>query len=406
MSLAADSVPVGRTWRRRKVRELLYRLRTEGGSPLRQAGAVALGIFIGCTPLYGLHLSLCVLFARLLGVNRVKTYLAAHISTPLLMPFLLFFEVQTGRLVRGRPPLALRPSDVPRHWRWDARHLSFWQWKSWEDLLVGSVVLGLALALVLGLATWLLVRRGQRTREIEELIEETAHRYIDAGLVQCERVRGRLRHDPVYLALLRQGGLPPSGRLVDLGCGRGVALALLATARRQAEGGRYPPDWPPAPAPQLFGLEGDARDAAVARAGLGGCAAVETADPCGATLPPADAFLLLGVLHHLPPAAQEGLLAELAAKLSPGGVLLVHEADAGAGWRFAAARLAASLRGGVQAALRAVRGDRRRRPRGGLHYRRRTDWLALLEQLGLAAEITPLGAGASGAGVLIRAIRR
>jgi uncharacterized protein (DUF2062 family) len=385
------------TWRKRKLRELLYRLRVEGGSPGRQAAAVALGIFIGCTPLYGLHLGLCVLFARLLGVNRVKTYLAAHISTPLLMPFLLFFEVQTGRLVRGKPLLSLRPSQVQEHWRWDYRHLTFWHWKSWTDLVVGSVVLGLVLAAVLGFATYLLVRRGQRSREVEELIEETAHRYIEAGLVHCELVRGKLRHDPVYFALLRHGRLPPQGRLVDLGCGRGITLALLATARRQTEHGRYPADWPPATAAQLLGVEGDARTAGVARAGLGGCAAVETADLRCAALPQADAFLLIDVLHYLPRREQESLLAGVAANLAPGGVLMVREADAAAGWRFHAVRLAEGL-------MATLRRDWRQL-RSGFHYRRRADWMALLERYGLAAEITPMGMGTPYANILIRAIR-
>jgi len=53
----------------RRLRELLYRLRTEGDTPGRQAGAVALGVLIGCSPFYGLHLALCVVFARLLRLG-------------------------------------------------------------------------------------------------------------------------------------------------------------------------------------------------------------------------------------------------------------------------------------------------------------------------------------------------
>jgi uncharacterized protein (DUF2062 family) len=382
---------------KRKLRELLYRLRIEGDTPARQAGAVALGIFIGCTPLYGLHLPLCILLARLLGVNRVKTYIAAHISTPVLLPFLLFFEVQTGRLVRRKHLLSIRPSQVQAHWRWDFWHLAWWHWRSWLDLIVGSLVLGVVLGALLGLATFLLLRRGRRSPEVEALIEETSHRYLDAGLVQCEIVRGKLRHDPVYFALLREGELPRSGRLLDLGCGRGIALALLAAAREQSERGAYPQSWPPAPALQLIGIETSPEAERVARAGLGGQGAVVTSDLRTATLPQVDAILLIDVLHYLPGREQEGLLARVAAALPPGGLLMVREADAAAGWRFHTVRLSESL-------MSLLRGDWRQW-RQGFHYRPQADWIALLARLGLAAKAGPMGMGTPYANVLIRATR-
>jgi len=385
--------------RKHRLRELLYRLRTEGGTPARQAVAVALGVFIGCTPLYGLHLPLCVALARMLGVNRVKAYLAAHISTPVLMPFLLFFEVQTGRLVRRKPLLSIRPSQVPEHWRWDAAHLTFWHWKSWLDLLLGSLVLGAVLAAIFALLTYWLLRRGQRPAEVEALIEETSHRYLDAGLLQCEAVRGKLRHDPVYFALLQEGGLPCSGRLVDLGCGRGIALALLAAARDQLERGAYPAGWPAAPSCclHLTGIEASARAACVARTGLGSRASIETADLRSAPLPPLDAALLIDVLHYLPRRDQEALLARAAAALRPGGVLLLREADAAAGWRFLAVRCSERL-------MTLLRRDREQWRRG-FHYRTRADWAALLAHLGLAADLAPMGKGTAHANILIRATR-
>lgn len=382
---------------KRRLRELLYQLRIEGGTPAQQAAAVALGLFIGCTPLYGLHLPLCIVFARMLGVNRLKTYIAAHISTPVLMPFLLFFEVQTGKLVRHKPLLSLRPSQVPERWRWDAAHLSFWHWKSWGDLLVGSVVLGVALAALCGLVTFLLLRRGQRPPEVEALIEETAHRYLDAGLIQCEIVRGKLRHDPVYFALLRHGALPRAGRLLDLGCGRGITLALLAAAADPCRRSAYPAGWPSPPQLQLAGIDADPRPASVARTGLQGRASIETGDLLAAPLPPADAILLIDVLHYLPPADQQRLLSRAAEALAPGGLLLVREADAAAGWGFLSIRFSERL-----AAL--CRRDWRQW-RQGFHYRTQADWRRLLESRGLIAQVDPMGMGTPYANVLIAAAR-
>ncbi|HVR08730.1 MAG TPA: DUF2062 domain-containing protein [Thermoanaerobaculia bacterium] len=395
--MAVQTAPRRDTKLKHRLRELLYGLRIEGGTPGQQAAAVALGMFIGCTPLYGLHLPLCILCARWLGLNRVKTYLAAHISTPVLMPFLLFFEVQTGKLVRGKPLLSIRPSQVPERWHWDAAHLSFWHWKSWGDLLVGSVVLGIVLAAVCALVTYLLLRRGQRPAEVEALIEATAHRYLDAGLVQCEIVRGKLRHDPVYFALLRDGALPGQGRLLDLGCGRGIALALLAAAGDQNERAVYPQDWQPPPELQLSGIDVADRAAQVARAGLDGRAAIQTADLLTAPLPQADAILMIDVLHYLQPADQQRLLSRVAGSLAPGGLLLVREADAAAGWRFHAIRLSERL-------MALCRRDWRQW-REGFHYRSQAEWISLLAARGLLAKVGPMGMGTPYANVLIAAVR-
>jgi uncharacterized protein (DUF2062 family)/2-polyprenyl-3-methyl-5-hydroxy-6-metoxy-1,4-benzoquinol methylase len=397
LSVVVERAPRRRMNVKHRLRELLYRLRVEGGTPGQQAAAVALGMFIGCTPLYGLHLPLCFLCARWLGLNRVKTYIAAHISTPVLMPFLLFFEVQTGKLVRGKPLLSIRPSQVPERWHWDAAHLAFWHWKSWLDLLVGSLVLGIVLAAVCALVTYLLLRRGQRPPEVEALIEATAHRYLDAGLVQCEIVRGKLRHDPVYFALLRDGALPCSGRLLDLGCGRGIALALLTAAADQRARAAYPEGWQPPPELQLSGIDVAEDAARVARAGLNGCAAIETADLLSTPLPPADAILLIDVLHYLPPEDQRRLLSRVAGALPPGGLLLVREADAAAGWRFHAIRLSERL-------MALCRRDWRQW-RQGFHYRSQADWISLLTARGLLAKVGPMGMGTPYANVLIAAVR-
>jgi uncharacterized protein (DUF2062 family)/2-polyprenyl-3-methyl-5-hydroxy-6-metoxy-1,4-benzoquinol methylase len=378
-----------------RLRELLYQLRIEGGTPARQAAAVALGMFIGCTPLYGLHLPLCILFARRLGLNRVKTYLAAHISTPVLMPFLLFFEVQTGKLVRGKPLLSIRPSQVPERWHWDAAHLTFWHWKSWGDLLVGSLVLGVVLAALCALVTYLLLRRGQRPPEVEALIEATARRYLDAGLIQCEIVRGKLRHDPVYFALLCDSALPRRGHLLDLGCGRGIALALLAAAGEQQEHICAPADGLPPPALQLSGVDVDDRTTEVARTGLKGRAAIATADLLTAPLPAADAILLVDVLHYLPPAEQQQLLGRVAGALLPGGRLLVREADAAAGWRFHLIRISERL-------MTLCRRDWRQWQKG-FHYRTQAEWIELLTARGLKAKVGPMGMGTPYANVLIAA---
>lgn len=366
---------------RQAFRELLYRLRTEGDTPGRLAGAVGSGVFIGCSPLWGFHLAICLVVSRLFRLNPMLTYLAANISLPVFLPFLLFAEVQTGRFLRGAPVLSLCPSDL--------RTLDPWQFGG--DLLLGCVVVGLLLGLAFALPTFWVARKRRKAPEIHALLERTARRYLDAGMLHWEFVRGKLRYDTVYFSLLRAGKLPEEGRLLDLGCGRGLFLALLTTAREQAESGAYPAGWAPPPRLELHGIEGNLETAEVARKALGADARIDDTDLRDVTtIPSARVILLLDVLHYLPAAAQEDLLARIAAALEPGGLLLIRDADADGGWRFTATR--------IQERFCALL---RRHWRQRFHYRGQREWMEILERLGLATTAEPMAQGTPYSNVLI-----
>ncbi|HXO20358.1 MAG TPA: DUF2062 domain-containing protein [Thermoanaerobaculia bacterium] len=365
----------------RPLLQLLYDLRTAGDSPGRQAAAVGVGVFIGLTPFFGFHLALCVLAARLLRLNQIKTYLAAHVSLPFLWPLVVLGELQLGRRLHGEPFLAIRLAEI--------RRLDPWRFGG--DLLLGSTALGLVLAVAFAALTYRLVLSRRRHGDVEDLIDQTSRRYIEAGVSAWEFVRAKLRHDPLYFGLLRRGGLPDGGLLLDLGCGRGILLALLAAAREQAARSDYPAGWPPPPAHLAFhGIEGRAGAAAAARLALGAEATIEVADLRRASLPPARAIVLLDVLHYLPAAEQERLLDRAAAALEGGGLLVLREADAAAGDAFARTRAAERL-----SAL--ARGHWRQR----FHYRTAGEWSRLLGDHGLAVARAPMSAGTPFANVLI-----
>jgi uncharacterized protein (DUF2062 family)/SAM-dependent methyltransferase len=365
----------------RPLLELLYKLRTAADSPARQAAAVALGVFIGCTPFFGFHLLLCIGFARLFRLNQIKVYLASHVSLPLVWPFLVMAEIQVGRWLRGAPFLALHLADVRRV-----------SWKHYGiDLLTGSAAVGVVLAVFFALITWLLVRRQSRATIIDSLVDEISRCYIDAGVFAWEFVRGKLRHDPVYFTLLARGGLPASGRLLDLGCGRGILLALLAGAREQSARGVYPAGWPIPPSGLLLhGIEGRPKIARAARMALGERATVEVGDLRQTPLPPAEAVFLLDVLHYLSAAEQEALLDRVAAAVPPGGCFFLREADAEAGAAFARTRTAERL-------CAMARGHFRQR----FHFRSAAEWRRLLEERGFAVSPVPMADGTPYANVLI-----
>lgn len=223
-------------------------------------------------------------------------------------------------------------------------------------------------------------------KQFRFLVEATAWRYRSAGLLVYGLVLAELRHDPIYRELLRREIVPPEGLVLHLGCGRGILLALLATARTLD----MTPGGSGAARPRLCGFESSVTDAEFARAALGSEAEIVVGDWGGEDLPACRIAILLDVLLYLGKEEQDTLLTRMAAALEPGGILIIREADAAAGWRFATTKLAERLR-----AL--SRGDWRQ-PCG---FRGATEWQEKLASLGFAMETQNLGGGTPLAQVLL-----
>ncbi len=84
---------------RRNLARLAWFVRREHSSPGRLAAAVLVGIFVGCSPFFGLHLVLCLLVGLLLRLNKLIVYAAANISLPIFAPLLIFACLQAGSLL-------------------------------------------------------------------------------------------------------------------------------------------------------------------------------------------------------------------------------------------------------------------------------------------------------------------
>jgi predicted LPLAT superfamily acyltransferase/uncharacterized protein (DUF2062 family) len=78
----------------------LFRSRTK---PLELALAAGVGVFIGCTPLFGFHTLIAIGVSLLFRLNLVALWLGTHISMPLLAPILILSEVRVGQWFLGAP---------------------------------------------------------------------------------------------------------------------------------------------------------------------------------------------------------------------------------------------------------------------------------------------------------------
>jgi SAM-dependent methyltransferase len=369
-----------------RLRRSFYDLRMEGSGAGREAAAVGAGVFIGCSPFYGFHLMLCWAVGSVFALNRLQMSLASNISNPMISPFLIFSEIQAGAWIRRgafhRLTIAtIRTADVGRFGL---------------DLLVGAAVVGAVLGAVAAAGTYLTRRNPSSDPLFASLVDKASDRYVGTSITAWELARAKLRGDPVYRHTLCGGVLPPGRMLVDIGCGQGLMLALLAEARRRVATGAWPTDSQAPPQfARMVGVEHRPRVARLANDALAGEADIVPDDACTIFSEPCSAVLLFDVLQMMPAAQQEELLATVGAALEPGGVVLVREADASGGWRFTLVR--------VGNRLKALVSGNWQQP---FHFRTSTEWFDCFARLGLDAQICADGQTTSFASVLFRVTAR
>jgi SAM-dependent methyltransferase len=220
--------------------------------------------------------------------------------------------------------------------------------------------------------------------------------YRRAGRFAYYFARGKLRGDPVYRELLRDGLLRERARILDLGCGQGLIAAWLLAAAECERRGTWPRDWAPPPRPtSIRGIELRPRAADRARRAFGERVEIDEGDIRTADFGRADVVLLLDVMQYLDPASQRAVLCRVRAALPEQGLLLLRVGDRQAGWRFQATRL-------VDQCVLAMRGQWSFRQ----HCRSVVDWRTLLGDCGFGSEIRPMSAGTPFANVLILATAR
>jgi uncharacterized protein (DUF2062 family) len=351
---------------------------TEDG-PAGEAIAIAVGVFVGCTPFYGLHRPICRGLAALARLDPRVVAQGATVSNPLVAPLLVLAELAVGALARtGSPKLPIR---VPLR-ELEARSLGL-------DLAVGCLVAGSVLAVAALILTYGLGRVGARDPAFDRLVRRASRRYLGASFVGWQFARAKPRVDPVYRAVLFGDLLPRGGTLLDVGCGQGLMLALLIEAEAAREGPGPAP--PPAVQTRRVGVETRPGVARLARSAVSPEAEIVEADARRLELEPCSAVLLFDVLQMMSKPAQLDLLETIRRMLLPSGVLLVREADAGAGRRFLMVRFANRLKAICIGAF----GQE-------LRFRSRDEWLACFRSLGFHAEICRVEGGDPLGNVLFR----
>ncbi|MEP7125360.1 MAG: DUF2062 domain-containing protein [Byssovorax sp.] len=385
---------------REELRRAFRELRGAALSPARGAAAVALGLFIGSLPIFGFHLPIILGLCLWLRLDAAVTYVAANISNPFFLPVLMTSEVQVGSYLRTGAFLKIE------HELTRAGAMAFT-----GDLFLGSVVVGLGLAIVGGAITWitLTIKRwikpnsapAPRYRLPENAppwfhaVERVAGRYAPAdGATAAERsrfhyVRTKLLGDPIAKLIADVAGDSPGslGEIADIGTGRGQLPILLLELGRATKA--WGVDWDE-------GKIAAAVKAAKAPRDDGAALPVDFAagDARTCSPPSADTVLLIDLIHYFRIEEQDAILARAAAAVRPGGRLLVREADTERGLRS----FATLLEERIFTALRFNRGER-------VKLRPAREIVARLEAAGLSCEVRPAWGKTPFSNVLIIATR-
>lgn len=147
----------------------------------------------------------------------------------------------------------------------------------------------------------------------------------------------RLQHYRPYISPFETllAHVPPGASVLDVGCGGGLWLRVLEAEGRVSVGVGFDSALP------AIALARASRPATARRADLRFLALPVQAPWPGPPEHPAryDAVTIIDVLHHVPPAAQAAVIAQAAARVAPGGVLLYKDMVARPRWRAWANRL-------------------------------------------------------------------
>ena len=118
-------------------------------SNAKLAKSVALGLFIGVTPIWGWQIVTTLGLAHMFRLNKFVAVTASNISLPPMLPFVIFFSYIVGGWVMGVSTTGIQYSqEIGLQWFRD----------NLVQYLIGSAMLGAMLVIVFGPVSYLLLQ--------------------------------------------------------------------------------------------------------------------------------------------------------------------------------------------------------------------------------------------------------
>ena len=118
------------------------------GSNVVKAKSIALGVFIGLTPIWGFHTVVIIFLASVLKLNKFLSYIGSQVSFPLLIPFIIFISMIIGAPIVGeKSDFTNQNLDL----EFAKSHLA--------QYIIGSLILAVISSLVIGFFTYFILQQ-------------------------------------------------------------------------------------------------------------------------------------------------------------------------------------------------------------------------------------------------------
>ena len=118
-------------------------------SELLKSTSIAFGIFMGIVPIWGFQLIVAVFFAILFRLNKPLVIIAANISIPPMIPFILYLSYKMG--VYG---MGTRSTDLQFSNQITMNTIR----QNGEQYLYGSILLAVLAALIFGIFSYIILK--------------------------------------------------------------------------------------------------------------------------------------------------------------------------------------------------------------------------------------------------------
>jgi len=123
----------------------------------KKAFSIALGIFIGLSPLWGFHTVTVIFLALLLNLNKVIAFAFSNVSLPPFIPFILYFSLKLGSWLLGEN-FVLSMSEIDP---------SIELVKYLKSYIVGSLVLSVTAAVSCGIVSYVFLMLFERKKILD-----------------------------------------------------------------------------------------------------------------------------------------------------------------------------------------------------------------------------------------------